>query len=190
MTLCDPIDGSPPGSPIPGILQARTLELVASSFSNAWKWKVKVKSLSRVLLLATQWTAAYEAPPSMGFSRQEYWNRVPLPSLASKFQVPDIVNSAAMNNGIHGIHTVLVCSVYMPRIITAGSYGAFISRFLRNLLTIFHDGCINLHSHQWRRAFTFLRILSSIYCLWILMMAILTGVRWYTLDHQKSQRVP
>jgi len=69
-TLCDPIDGSPPGSPIPGILQARTLEWVAISFSNAWKWKVKVKSLSRVRLLATPWTAAYQAPPSMGFSRQ------------------------------------------------------------------------------------------------------------------------
>ena len=49
-TLCDPIDGSPPGSPVPGILQARTLEWVAISFSNAWKWKVKVKSLSRVRL--------------------------------------------------------------------------------------------------------------------------------------------
>ena len=79
-TLCDPIDGSPPGSPIPGILQARTLEWVAISFSNAWKWKLKVKSLSRARLLATPWTAAYQAPPSMGFSRQEYWSGVPLPS--------------------------------------------------------------------------------------------------------------
>ena len=79
-TLCDPIDGSPTGSPIPGILQARTLEWVAISFSNAWKWKVKVKSLSGVRLLATPWTAAYQAPPSMGFSRQEYWSGVPLPS--------------------------------------------------------------------------------------------------------------
>ena len=79
-TLCDPIDGSPPGSPIPGILQARTLEWVAIAFSNAWKWKVKVKSLSRVRLLASPWTAAYQAPPSMGFSRQEYWSGVPLPS--------------------------------------------------------------------------------------------------------------
>ena len=78
--LCDPRDGSPPGSPIPGILQARTLEWVAVSFSNAWKWKVKVKSLSRVLLLATPWTAAHQAPPSMGFSRQEYWSGLPLPS--------------------------------------------------------------------------------------------------------------
>ena len=80
-TLCDPIDGSPPGSPIPGILQARTLEWVAISFSNAWKWKMKVKSLSRVRLLATSWTAAHQAPPlSMGFPRQEYWSEVPLPS--------------------------------------------------------------------------------------------------------------
>ena len=79
-TLCDPIDGSPRGSPVPGILQARTLEWVAISFSNAWKWKVKVKSLSLVWLLATPWTAAYQAPPSMGFSRQEYWSGVPLPS--------------------------------------------------------------------------------------------------------------
>ena len=79
-TLCDPRDGSPPGSPVPGILQARTLERVAISFSNAWKWKVKVKSLSRVQLLVTPWTAAYQAPPSMGFSRQEYWSGVPLPS--------------------------------------------------------------------------------------------------------------
>ena len=70
--LCDPIDISPPGSAIPGTLQARTLEWVAISFSNAWKWKVKVKSLSRVELFVTPWTAAYQAPPSMGFSRQEY----------------------------------------------------------------------------------------------------------------------
>ena len=71
LTLCNPIDGSPPGSPIPGILQARTLEWVAISFSDAWMWKVKVKLLSCVRLLATPWTAAYQAPPSMGFSRQE-----------------------------------------------------------------------------------------------------------------------
>ena len=79
-TLCDPIDGSPPGSPVPGILQARTLEWVAISFSHAWKWKVKVKSLSRIQLFATPWMAAYQAPPSMGFSRQEYGSWVPSPS--------------------------------------------------------------------------------------------------------------
>ena len=79
-TLCDPIDSSPPGSAVPGILQARTLEWVAVAFSIVWKWKVKVKSLSRVRLVATPWTAAYQAPPSMGFSRQEYWSGLPLPS--------------------------------------------------------------------------------------------------------------
>ena len=95
-TLYDPTDGSPPGSPVPGILQARTLEWVALSFSNAWKWNVKVKSLSRVRLLATPWTAAYQAPPSMGFSRQEYWSGVPLPSpkppiLLSKLLYPIVI---------------------------------------------------------------------------------------------------
>ena len=75
-TLCDPIDGSPPGSLVPGILQARTLEWVAISFSNAWKWKVKLKLLSHVRLLAIPWTAAHQGPPSMGFSRQEYWSGV------------------------------------------------------------------------------------------------------------------
>ena len=79
-TLCDPIDSSPPGSSVPEILQARTLEWVAISFSKAWKWKVKVKSLSRVRPSATPWTAAHQAPLSMGFSRQEYWSGVPLVS--------------------------------------------------------------------------------------------------------------
>ena len=79
-TLCYSIDGSPPGSPVPGSLHARTLEWVAISFSKAWKWKVKVKSHSCVQLFATSWTAAYQASPSMGFSRQEYWSGVPLPS--------------------------------------------------------------------------------------------------------------
>ena len=85
-TLCDPIDGSPPGSSIHGILQARTLEWVAIFFSNAWKWKVKVKLLSRVQLLATPWTAAHQAPPAMGLSRQEYWSGVPLPSLLVSYE--------------------------------------------------------------------------------------------------------
>ena len=78
LTPCDPIDGSPPGSPIPGILQAIIVEWIAMSFSNAWKWKVKVKSLSRVRLLTTPWTAALQAPLSMGFSRQECWSGVPI----------------------------------------------------------------------------------------------------------------
>ena len=79
-TLCDPIDGSPTGSSGPGILQARILEWVAIFFSNACKWKVKVKLVSRVQLLATPWTVAYQGSPAMGFSRQEYWSGVPLPS--------------------------------------------------------------------------------------------------------------
>ena len=84
LTLCNPIDGNPRGSPVPGILQARTLEWGAIAFSNAWKWKVKVKSLSHVQPLT--WTAAYQAPLSMGFSRQEYWSGVPLPSPALQFK--------------------------------------------------------------------------------------------------------
>ena len=86
-TLCDPIDGSLPGSPIPGIFQARTLEWIAISFSNAWKWKVKLKSLSRLWLFMTPWTSAYQAPPPMGFSRQEYWSGLPLPSPLWKINV-------------------------------------------------------------------------------------------------------
>ena len=88
-TLCDPIDGSPLGSPIPGILQARILEWVAISFSNAWKWKVKGKSLSRVQLFETPWTAACQATLPMGFSRQEYWSGLPLPSPGVMFKGKD-----------------------------------------------------------------------------------------------------
>ena len=84
-TLCNPMDSSPPGSSVHRILQARILEWGAVSFSNAWKWKVKVKLLSRVQLLATRWTAAYQAPPSTGFSRQEYWSGVPSPSPPSEY---------------------------------------------------------------------------------------------------------
>ena len=83
-TLCNPIDRSPPDFPVPGILQARAL--VAISFFNAWKWKVKGKSLSHVRLFVTPWTAAYQAPPSMGFSRQEYWSGLPLPSPKNTLQ--------------------------------------------------------------------------------------------------------
>ena len=86
--LCNPTHGNPPGSPIPGILQARTLGWVAISFSNAWKWKVKMKSLSHVRLVATAWTAVHQAPPSMGFSRQEYWSGLPLPSPSVSLNTP------------------------------------------------------------------------------------------------------
>ena len=84
LTLCNSMDCSLPGSSLHGILQARVLEWVAISFSNAWKWKVKGKSLSRVRFFVTPWTAAYQAPLSMGFSRQEYWSGVPLPSPSEK----------------------------------------------------------------------------------------------------------
>ena len=99
-TLCNPIDGSPPGSPVPGILQARTLEWVAISFSSAWKWKVKVKSLSRVRLVATWWTAAYQAPLSMGFSSQEYWSGVPLPSIEMFNEGLEELKNKQMNNTV------------------------------------------------------------------------------------------
>ena len=103
-TLCDPTDGSPLGSPVPGILQARTLEWVAISFSSAWKWKVKVKALSRVQLFATPWTAAYQAASSMGFSRQEYWSGVPLPSL---LKVPrPLQNEASCQSYWHIYHLI------------------------------------------------------------------------------------
>ena len=95
-TVCDPRDGSPL---VPVILQARTLEWVAISFSNAWKWKVKVKSRSRVQLLATPWTAAYQAPPSMGFSRQEYWSGVPLPS-------PKTLTSISQKQDFESVNTL------------------------------------------------------------------------------------
>ena len=85
-TLCDSIDGSPPGSAVPGILQARTMKWVAISFSNAWKWKVKLKSLSPARLLANPWIAAYQAALSIGFSKQEYWSGLPLPS-------PEVISS-------------------------------------------------------------------------------------------------
>ena len=109
-TLCDPVDGSPPGSPIPGILQAKTMEWAAISFSNAWKWKVKVKSLSHVWLLVTPWMAAHQAPPPMGSSRQEYWNGVPLPSptcnAGDSFSIPDQgnpIDRGAWQPTVHGV---------------------------------------------------------------------------------------
>ena len=108
-TLCDPIDCSPPGSPVPGILQARTLEWVAISLSNAWKWKVKVKSLSRVWLFTTPWTATYQAPPSVGFSRQEYWSGVPLPS---PNELPNYLKSESWETHIYTYRTS--CLTHSP----------------------------------------------------------------------------
>ena len=120
-TLCDPRDGSPPGSPIPGILQARTLEWIAISFSNAWKWKVKVKSLSPVRLLATPWTEAYQAPPSMGVFRQEYWSGVPLPSLVNEW-VDKNVNLVYCLRAIRGMLEWTWHLFLMHQIYTMGSH--------------------------------------------------------------------
>ena len=108
LTLCDPTDRSPPGSPISGILQARTLEWVTISFSNARKWKVKVKSLSRVQLLVTPWTAAYQAPLSMGFSRQEDWSGVPLPSPIEKAR-ERLIGIHKTGHPIHLIVKIFLC---------------------------------------------------------------------------------
>ena len=104
-TLCDPIDSSPPGSAIPGILQARTLEWVAISFSNAWQWKVKVKSLSHARPSATPWTAAFQAPPSMGFSRQEYWSGLPLQIKIEKLK--KISNEMVVNQCVLKVPCIL-----------------------------------------------------------------------------------
>ena len=109
-TPCDPIDSSPPGSAVPGILQARTVEWVAISFSNAWKWKVKVKSLSHVWPTATPWTTAYQAPPSMGFSRQEYWSGVPLPSPFSAL----IISKDWLNRRFHSFFRVYFKGFHSP----------------------------------------------------------------------------
>ena len=108
-TLCNPTDGSPPGSPVPGILQARTLEQVAISFSNAWKWKVKVKSLSRVWHLVTPWTATYQAPPSMGFfqARILEWGAI-------AFSFHDLWNALKAKSHNCGIATAMLTLLYLP----------------------------------------------------------------------------
>ena len=85
--------------PIPGILQERTLEWVAISLSTAWKWKVK----------GTPWTAAYQAPLSVGFSRQEYWSRVPLPSRLPLTNLDSILKSrdTTLPTKIHLVKTMV-----------------------------------------------------------------------------------
>ena len=115
-TLCNPIDSSPPGSPIPGILQARTLEWVAISFSSAWKWKVKVKLLSHVRLFRTPWTATHQAPPSLRFSRQEHWSELPFPSPVHESEKWKWSCSVMSNSsGPHGLQpTRLLCPWDFP----------------------------------------------------------------------------
>ena len=112
-TLCDPIDSSPPGFPVPGILQGRTLEWVAISFSNAWKWKVKVKLLSRVRPSATPWTAAFQAPPSMGFSRQEYWSGAQRSS-GSHSDILDLFVLISLCHVLGLCHSFKVCALSLP----------------------------------------------------------------------------
>ena len=125
LTLCDPIDGSLPGSPVPGILQARTLEWVAISFSNAWKWKVKGKSLSHVRLFTTPGTAAYQAPLSTGFSRQEYWSGVPSPSQIHMYSIRQkrVVQYICIYTHIYDIFMLsltfhFLCMIFIYPIIT------------------------------------------------------------------------
>ena len=127
-TLCDPIDGSPAASPIPRILQARTLEWVAISFSNAWKWKVKVKSLSHVWLFVTPGTAAYQAPLPIGFSRQEYWSgfswRTSIPSCRTPFSWSNLcLKHSVHNTGLkHAIMIQWVEAVVLLKFVSLSRY--------------------------------------------------------------------
>ena len=147
-TLYDPIDSSPPGSPVPGIPQARTLEWVAISFSNALNWKVKVKSLSCVQLFDIPWTVAYQAPPSMGFSRQEDWSGVPLPS-------PPSITSHIQNWALSllWLHLFILSGVISPLISSSilGLYwpGEFI--FQCPMFLLFHTvhGVLKARILQW-----------------------------------------
>ena len=117
-TLCDPIDNRVPGSHVPGILQARILEWVAISFSNAWKWKVKVKSLSRVRLLATPRTAAHQAHPSTGFSRQEYCSGEASLSITNSPSIPKLMSNESVmpSNRLILWHPLLLLPSVIPSI--------------------------------------------------------------------------
>ena len=164
-TLCDPIDGSPPGSPVPGILQARTLEWVAISFSSAWKWKVKAKSLSRVQLLATPCTAAHQAPLSMGLSRQEYWSGVPLPSPSITIVCSILYLASASQCNISEIHPhVRMSSSLWISVLLCGYAGLFTQSSVDWHLDYFQFGGItdevtmNIHEQVFMRTFVFISL--------------------------------
>ena len=143
-TLCDPIDGSSPGSPVPGILQARTVEWVAISFSNAWKWKVKVKLLSCVRLLAIPWTAAHQAPPSMGLSRQEYWSGVPLPSPAETLEDPPILKHYKLRCK-HWLWSQISSPVSFPFVL-----GPYLCSFVKSFLQSYMVGMNTIVKHHYK----------------------------------------
>ena len=168
-TLCDPIDGSPPGSPVLGILQARTLEWVAISFSNALKWKVKGKLFSHVRLLATPWIAAYQAPPPMGFSRQEYWSGVPLPS-------PIIDTVLYLDNGIiitwwlweniNNSKMLLVQNRIWHCKVLQKEWGRTISRifyFIHSKFSFTEILCIWQRRHTINKGSNFIKVISDFY---------------------------
>ena len=135
--LCDAMDGSPPGSAVPGILQARTLEWVAISFSNGWKWKVKVKSLSRVRLFATPWTAAHQVPPSIGFSRQEYWSGLPLssPTKNSGISINNVSPEPSIRKTAGEVHGNLLQYSCLENPIDRGAWQATVHRVVESNTT-------------------------------------------------------
>ena len=141
LTLCDPTDSSPPGSAAPGILQARTLEWVAISLSNAWKWKVKVKSLSHVWLFPTRWTSAYQAPLSMGFSRQEYWSGLPLPSPSVPSTVPFILQLDFFQNLVKELSFMIIPLTPPPKT----KPGEHFSYPFLYLFLLKRWECVNIH---------------------------------------------
>ena len=162
--LCAAPETAAHQAPVPGILQARTLEWVAISFSNAWKWKVKVKSLSHLWLLAIPWTAVYQALPSMGFSRQEYWSGLPLPSpklITATHQNPILVSWPSLDFRFDLVLSCLFLTVVFPVQDTRNCFGSYMSFMIHvtiqvsmlvlvcsvwNLpLTWFHDWLVYSH---------------------------------------------
>ena len=148
LTLWDAIDGSPPGSLVPGILQARTLEWGAIAFSNAWKWKVKVKSLSCVQLVVTPWTAAYQLLRPWDFSRQEYWSGLPLPSLEWLWNCcKSYVKSTSHSNHLQGTMASPSSQLHPYKHLSlAGAKWTDHQGVLGNVIH-----CLKFTGHLWRR---------------------------------------